>query len=141
VFFEETTADIDAFRREGIPLTSFAYPFGLSEQWMDDALLPHFKVLRGYGTTFRTYDAASIKKGYIGCKAIDNTLYKDDDEFKALVILMLRTIKFIGGETILPLTTHNIADTAEWGIKPERLEFLLKTAKELELKFYVYKDF
>ena len=137
-FDEETTADLADFRRAGVPLASFAYPFGLSEPWMDNVLARSFKVLRGYGVTFRIYKNDAVK-GYITSKAIDNALYKNDGEFRAIVTLMLRTVKFTGG--ILPLATHDIADAAAWGIKPARLEYLLKTAQELGLKFYVYGDF
>ncbi|MDR0643538.1 MAG: polysaccharide deacetylase family protein [Treponema sp.] len=137
-FLEECTAEIGVFRDAGIPLNSFAYPFGLYEPWMSDILLTHFNILRGYGVTFHIYDRDTIR-GFIASKAIDNTLYKNDSEFKALTLLMLRTVKLTGG--VLPLTTHDISTQADWGIKPERLEFLLKTAADLKLKFYVYKDF
>jgi peptidoglycan/xylan/chitin deacetylase (PgdA/CDA1 family) len=137
-FLEECTAQIGIFRRVGIPLNSFAYPFGLYEPWMSDVLLDYFKILRGYGVTFHIYDASAVR-GFIASKAVDNTLYRNDGEFKALVLLMLRTVKFMGG--VLPLTTHDVSAHADWGIKPERLEFLLKTAADLKLKFYVYSDF
>ncbi|MDR0636183.1 MAG: polysaccharide deacetylase family protein [Treponema sp.] len=141
VFFEETTSDLGTFRDAGIPLNSFAYPYGLSEPWMHEELLHHFKILRGYGVTFRVYDAATIQRGYISSKAIDNTLYKQDAAFEAIITLMLRTIKFIGGDIVLPLTTHTITDEADWGIKPARLEYLLRMANQLQLKFYRYCDF
>ncbi|MDR0785938.1 MAG: polysaccharide deacetylase family protein [Treponema sp.] len=137
-FLEECTAEVDAFRGAGIPLNSFAYPFGLYEPWMSDVLLGHFKILRGYGVTFHIYDASAVR-GFVASKAIDNTLYKNDGEFKALILLMLRTVKLTGG--VLPLTTHDVSVHADWGIKPDRLEFLLKTAADLKLKFYVYRDF
>lgn len=141
VFVEETTSDIEAFRDAGIPLRSFAYPYGLSSPWMHEELFHSFTILRGYGVTFRLYDAAVIKQGYIAAKAIDNILYADDSGFQAIITLMLRTVKFIGGGTILPLCTHNISNRADWGITPARLEYLLKTAQDLKLKFYCYKDF
>jgi peptidoglycan/xylan/chitin deacetylase (PgdA/CDA1 family) len=141
VFFEETTSDINTFRDAGVPLNSFAYPFGLSESWMHEELLHYFKILRGYGVTFRVYDTAAIQRGYISSKAIDNTLYKQDAGFEAIITLMLRTIKFIGGDIVLPLTTHTISDGADWGIKPARLEYLLHMADQLKLKFYRYCDF
>jgi hypothetical protein len=53
---------------------------------------------------------------------------------------MLRTVKFIGKGNILPLTTHNISDTADWGIKPRRLEYVLQTIRDLKLKFYRYGE-
>ncbi|MDR1399332.1 MAG: polysaccharide deacetylase family protein [Treponema sp.] len=141
VFFEETTSDINTFRDAGIPLNSFAYPYGLSESWMHEELLRYFKILRGYGVTFRVYDTAAIQRGYISSKAIDNTLYKQNTAFEAIITLMLRTVKFIGGDIVLPLTTHTITDNADWGIKPARLEYLLRMANQLQLKFYRYSDF
>jgi peptidoglycan/xylan/chitin deacetylase (PgdA/CDA1 family) len=139
VFMEEATSDIATFRDAGIPLRSFAYPYGLFSPWMHEELFHSFTILRGYGVTFHLYDAAGIKQGYVAAKAIDNILYKHDDEFHAIITLMLRVVKFTG--TVLPLCTHNIAGIVDWGITPDRLEYLLKTAYELHLKFYCYKDF
>ncbi|MDR1955493.1 MAG: polysaccharide deacetylase family protein [Treponema sp.] len=141
VFFEETLSALDAFRNEGIPLRSFAYPYGLSESWMHEELSKSFTILRGYGVTFRVYDSETIRSGYISSKALDNILYKKDEDFEALVTSMLRTLKFIGGDLILPLTTHDISDTADWGITPRRLEYVLQTAQDLRLRFYRYQDF
>ena len=122
-------------------MSSFAYPYGFSEQWMHDALLPSYSVLRGYGTTFRLYNENQIRSGYIISRAIDNTVIKGDENFERLIALMLRTVKFLDDGRILPLTTHDISNTAHWGITPARLEFLLKTATDLHLKFYRYCDF
>ena len=140
-FYEETLSAVEDFRNAGVPLGSFAYPFGLSEPWMHEELLGVFKILRGYGVTFRLYDSAQIREGYSSSRALDNILFKQDEEFEAAVDLMLRAVKFMGGGMILPLTTHNISDTAGWGIKPHRLRYLLQTANNLRLKFYRYSDF
>jgi hypothetical protein len=141
VFFTETLSAIDTFRNAGIPLHAFAYPYGLWEPWMHEELAPAFKILRGYGVTFRVYDRESIAQGYISSKALDNILYKEDADFQAIITLMLRTLKFIGGELILPLTTHDISDRADWGITPQRLNYLLQSAQDLHLRFYRYRDF
>jgi len=140
VFIKETLTPIESFRKAGIPLNSFAYPFGFFDPWMNEELLKHYSILRGYGVTFRLYDKTQIRSGYISSKALDNTLFKKDEDFMAAVDLMLKTVKFIGGGHVLPLTTHDISDTATWGIKPQRLEYLLKTANDLQLVFYTYKD-
>ncbi|MDR2783069.1 MAG: polysaccharide deacetylase family protein [Treponema sp.] len=141
VFTEETTSQIAAFRNAGIPLRSFAYPYGFSSPWMHEELFHSFAILRGYGVTFHLYDATVIKQGYIAAKAIDTILYTNDQDFQTIITLMLRTVKFIGNGTILPLCTHNISNRAEWGITPARLEYLLKAAQDLKLTFYCYKDF
>ncbi|GHT94555.1 hypothetical protein FACS1894141_1450 [Spirochaetia bacterium] len=138
-FFRETVSELERFRNDGVPLRAFAYPFGLSEPWMLEALSGTFAVQRGYGVSFHLYTIDTITGGYIRSRAIDNILFKTDEDFEALITIMLRTAKFTGG--ILPLTTHDISDTADWGIKPQRLDYLLKTAQDLGLKFYRYSDF
>ena len=139
-FLEEATSEIWIFRSHGIPLTSFAYPFGLSEDWMNEELLKYFKILRGYGVTFRVYTREALQQGYVTSKALDNILFKEDGEFTAIIDLMLRAVKFAEADLILPLATHDISDTADWGIKPGRLKYLLQTANDLQLNFYRYKD-
>jgi hypothetical protein len=140
VFHSETLGVVDDFRQAGIPLGSFAYPYGLSEPWMHEALSPVFGIQRGYGTYFRIYRGEAIN-GYIGSTAIDNILFKEDGVFERSLFLMLLTTKFLGKDHVAPITTHNISDTAQWGIKPARLEYLFKTIKEFDLKFYLFSDF
>lgn len=140
VFRSETLGAIDDFRQAGIPLGSFAYPYGLSDPWMQEALSPFFGLQRGYGAHFRIYRGETIN-GYIVSTAIDNILFKEDGAFERALFLMLLTTKFMGKDHVAPLTTHDISDTAKWGIKPARLEYLLKTTKEFDLKFYLFSDF
>ncbi|MDR1411145.1 MAG: polysaccharide deacetylase family protein [Spirochaetaceae bacterium] len=137
-FYLETLAGVENFRREGIPLRSFAYPFGLSAPWMHEALRSSFPIQRGFGVTFRVYGKDSIGSGYIISRSIDNILFKRDEDFEAMISAMLRTVKFTGG--VLPLTTHDISG-ADWGITSRRLEYVLKTARDLRLRFYRYSDF
>ena len=141
VFFEEALSQVEHFREAGVPIDSFAYPFGLFEPWMHEELLKHYKILSGYGVTFRAYDSATIRQGFISSRAIDTILFREDEDFEAEIDLMLRTIRFIGGDLILPLTSHDISDDADWGIKPRRLEYLLRSARDLHLNFYRFKDF
>ena len=141
LFRTETQSQTELFRDAGVPLTSFAYPFGFSDLWMHEELLQSYKILRGYGVTFRLYSSAVIREGQISSRAIDTILFKKDEDFKAMIDIMLRTLKFIGGDLILPLTSHDISDTAVWGITPHRLEYLLQSANDLQLNFYRYRDF
>jgi len=139
VFTRETLSAVESFRKAGVPLNSFAYPYGFFDPWMHEELLKHYSVLRGYGVTFRLYDKTQIE-GFINSKALDNVLFVKDEDFTAEVDTMLRVVKFIGGDLVLPLTTHDISSRAAWGIKPERLEYLLQTANDLQLVFYTYRD-
>jgi peptidoglycan/xylan/chitin deacetylase (PgdA/CDA1 family) len=141
VFYEQTLRELESYREAGVPLRSFAYPYGFSEPWMREALSGAFSVQRGFGVRYCIYDREAIKAGYIASISIDNTIYKTDAEFESAITMMLRTVKFIGRGSIVPLTTHTIADDADWGIKPRRLEYLLRTVRDLKLRFYRYGDF
>jgi peptidoglycan/xylan/chitin deacetylase (PgdA/CDA1 family) len=139
VFFEETLEGAESFNDEGIPLSAFAYPYGFWEPWMHRELSGTYRILRGFGVSFHLYDEASLREGYVASSSIDNIIYKTDREFEDTLTLMFRIAKFIGA--ILPLTTHTIDDDAPWGIKPQRLEYLLQNAAALKLRFYRYGDF
>jgi len=139
--YREAVEPAEAFRDAGIPVSSFAYPYGFYEHWMHDALFRSFSVLRGYGTTYHLYNKSEIWHRYISSRAVDNTVIPDDKDFYRLVTIMLRTVKFVDKKMVLPLTTHDISATASWGISPRRLEYLLKTAKDLGVEFYRYGDF
>ena len=138
-FFKETIEGAQLFRKEGVPVSSFAFPFGFSEPWMYEVLFPSFDVLRGYGVTFRIYNLYEIKSAFISSRAVDNTVIRSDENFDRIIISMLRTVKFMDGNWVLPLTTHDISDAA-WAITPRRLEFLLSMTAELGLKFYRFSD-
>jgi hypothetical protein len=138
-FIEETILGAESFWEAGIVLSAFAYPYGFSEPWMHEVLLQTYPVLRGYGVTFRLYDSGGISSAHIISKAVDNTVIKGEENFDRLVGIMLRTAGFL--DMVLPLTSHDISDDALWGITPRRLEHLLKTALDLRLRFYVYRDF
>ena len=139
-FMEETLEPLEAFRLSGISIASFAFPFGFSEPWMHEILFGSFDILRGYGVTFRLYREDNIRSAYISSRAIDNTILPGEENFERIILLMLRTVKFLDGDWVLPLTTHDISNAA-WGITPRRLEFLLSAASEMGLKFHRFSDF
>jgi hypothetical protein len=135
----ETLDSARALRESGIPLAAFAYPFGFSDPWMDEELLQHYAIIRGFGITLRLYTAEEIASGVITSKSIDNTVIPDDTAFYQMIGELLQTTK-AAGNLIVPLTTHNIDDGAQWGITNARLEFLLRTASEMGLRFYTYRE-
>jgi peptidoglycan/xylan/chitin deacetylase (PgdA/CDA1 family) len=138
-FYAETIDAAGAFSKAGIHFSAFAFPFGFSQSWMHEALAPVFSLTRGYGTRICFYNSEITTGEYIVSKAIDNIVYPDDDVFENEISLILLAAKFTGFH-VVPFTTHDISDTAHWGIKPERLEFLLKTAQKLKLRFYTYSS-
>ncbi|MDR2953077.1 MAG: polysaccharide deacetylase family protein [Treponema sp.] len=139
VFNREVIRGAGTFSSAGISFSAFAYPFGFSRLWMRKTLATIFPLTRGYGRNIRIYTSETMKDGYLTSKAIDNIIYPDNQEFENEIRLILMAAKFTGG-SIVPFTTHEFSDTAQWGIKPSRLEFLLKTANELNMQFYTYKD-
>jgi hypothetical protein len=140
-FYTETVSQVENFRNAGARLVSFAYPFGFFEPWMHEELLKTYRILRGFNVSFQAYDRITISNGFVFSRSIDNILFKEDDDFKAMIDSMLRTLKFTGQDLVLPLTSHDIAENADWGIKPHRLEYLLQVAGDLQLNFYTYRDF
>jgi hypothetical protein len=106
---------------------------------MDKTLLENnYKIVRGFGTTIRLYKSSEMTSGIISAKSIDNTIIQSDNEFYKTINTLLYASVFLG-DVILPLTTHNI-NADDWAIRPDRLEYLLKTASELRLHFYRYCD-
>ena len=106
-----------------------------------EELLKTYKVLRGFNISFQAYDKTAIRDGLVFSRSIDNRFFIRDDDFKSTIDIMLRTVKFTEKGLVLPLSSHIISGNAEWGISPHRLEYVLKTAADLLLKFYRYRDF
>jgi len=135
----ETIEAANDFLQAGIPFSSFAFPFGFSNPSIRETLAPVFTTTRGYGVNIRFYNTETIGRGYVISKAIDNIIYRDDYKYEYTILMTLLTAKFLG-DYIVPLTSHDISDNADWGIKPGRLEFLLDTANNLKLNFYTYRN-
>jgi peptidoglycan/xylan/chitin deacetylase (PgdA/CDA1 family) len=140
-FYIQTISQVNNFRNMDVPLVSFAYPYGLYRPWMHDELLKTFKIVRGYNICFQVYDRQAIREGFIFAKSIDNTIFRYEDEFIAVIDIMFKTVKFTEQNLILPISSHDISNKISWCIKPHRLEYILQKANELQLNFYRYSDF
>jgi peptidoglycan/xylan/chitin deacetylase (PgdA/CDA1 family) len=136
---QETLESAQTLRDNGVALAAFAYPFGFSEPWMDEELLKTYAVIRGFGVTSHYYAIDAIRAGVIMSKSIDNTVIPEDEAFYTLITETLQAVKD-SGDAVIPLTTHAISDDAQWGIKTGRLEYLLKTAAAMGLRFYTYRE-
>ena len=136
-FLEETVLPINVFKESGIELTSFAYPYGKYESWMHEELLKHYKIVRGvYG--LKPYSIDDMKTGFLESASIDKIMYKSEISFQDIVSYVLGLAR--EDRKIIILTCHSISDN-DLGITPERLEYVLKKAKEYGLPFYLCKDF
>jgi len=137
VFYTQTISRKNAFKRSGIDLTSFAYPYGSYSPWMNKELLKYYKIVRGFNG-FNIYSKDELKSGFINSASIDNYFFETDRSFKQNIEKMVRLAKRSG--MIICFTTHGISDNV-WGITPKRLEFVLEECKKNGLIFYRYKDF
>jgi len=137
--YAEVITPAETLRRQGVPLLSFAFPYGYSDARVRNILFEHFRLLRGYSIRLRIYNEEEIKSGYIISTAIDNIVIPNEARFKRLITIWFRTVKFMGDGWILPLTSHDISSYI-YGITPARLEFLFQTAVDLNLQFYRYSD-
>jgi len=161
-FFEQTISRIGIFRDAGIELTSFAYPYGNYELWMNDELLQYYKSVRDVktlemsGRGFNNFNAKifyskeEMKFGLFFSASIDNIVYIKKkfltDKIKLLQDILFRydinrKVKYAKKHgKILLLHTHNISGD-DWGITTERLEYVLQLCKKHGLKFHTFKDF
>jgi len=137
----ETIIPADDFRNFGVPLLSFAYPYGRYHEWMNDELLMTYKITRGFTDVFHAYSHTEIKNNFIYSKGIDYYFYNNDFDFIKSINMMLRALKFTEQDLVSPLTSHTIRENASWGISPGRLDYLLRTARDLKIRFYRYSDF
>ena len=134
-FFEETILPINIFREQGVELTSFAYPFGAFEEWMHAELLEYYRIVCGRRGNY-VLEREDLKFGFVGAKSIDNIAYRSEIIFRRSISRILRGAKISGN--IVALYSHDIS-YSDWGITPDRLEFVLRKAKNLGLTFYTYK--
>jgi hypothetical protein len=134
---------LDQMRDDGINVTSFAYPYGSWEEWMNEKLLEKYHIVRGYDNFFHVYTTEELTKGgYFSSKSIDYNKYNTDEAFERDIRKMFILTKFLGDEKVIPLTSHTISLTdTGWAIRPYHLEYLFKTGKEFKLKFYKFNDF
>ena len=137
-FFAETIAGINLFREQGIELTSFAYPLGFYQEWMHNALLKHYKIVRSFRVSSSVYKINEMTRRFVYSKSIDNITYRSTDRFQNVITQLLNSAKANPGTVVL-LTSHNIGN-GDWEITAERLEFILKKANELNLTFYTFRD-
>ncbi|MDR0301424.1 MAG: polysaccharide deacetylase family protein [Treponema sp.] len=139
----EAVSHIPMFREEGIELTTFAYPYGSHSANTNNLLLNYYKVLRGTAASpypnYHLYSRNQMKSGFVRSTSLDNYNHRcSDDIFESRVTRILTAAK--DQKQYMPLITHNIGTTNDWGITLERLEFVLQKCRELELKFYTFKD-
>lgn len=137
VIYREAIEPIEWFSEGGIEITSFAYPYGKYTDSLNEQLQEHYKILRG-GYYYELNSKEDLKSGFIEARCIDNANFESDFRFKLTINKMLYETRWSEG-TVVALYSHGI-EAGEWCITPERLEYILKRAKQLDLEFYTFKD-
>lgn len=135
--FKRVIDPIETFRKDGIELTSFAYPYGDHNDELDAKLLNYYKVVRG-AYFYDLHGKADLRHGYVDAFPIDNHYLGDDAEFQKQVDAILKELSDNVG-AVACLYSHTI-DGGDWCVTKEHLEYLIEKADELGLKFYTFRE-
>lgn len=128
---------IELFKKDGIELTSFAYPYGMHTEELDEELLKYYKVVRG-AYFYELHSKADLRHGFIEAYPIDNHYLGDDAEFQKQIDAILKELSENVG-AVACLYSHTI-DGGDWCVTQEHLEYLFQRAEELGLKFYTFRE-
>lgn len=137
-FYQETVSDLETFREEGFEMSSFAYPYGAYEDWMNVELLKYYDTVRG-AWAFKGYNRESVSEGFVESVSIDNIHYKTDEEFRREIQKMLDDLLTCEEGTVASMFSHAI-DNGDWCIQPDRLEILFQEAKKRGIEFYTFSE-
>lgn len=137
-FYEQAVKPIETFREKGIELTSFAYPYGNHEEWMNEELLQYYNTVRGAWY----YDVKSkedIQNCFIDGYPIDNAYFQTDEQFRETITALLDEFCKEGPGAVTSMYSHAI-DGGDWCILPERLEFLFQEAQKRGIRFCTFNE-
>ena len=128
---------IQTFHDGGIELTTFAYPYGNHDDETDQMMLQHYKVIRG-AWYYEVYSKADLRQGYVEAYPIDNHYFNSDEAFQARIDQILNELSNnVGAVTCV---YSRAIENGEWCVTEERLEYLIRKADELGLKFYTFQE-
>ncbi len=135
--YQQAIAPIEVFRKEGIELTTFAYPYGAQTEQLDEMLLEHYNVVRG-AYHLELHGKHELRKGFVDSMSLDNANFDSQEAYEQKIMEVLNELK--GGKgRVASFYSHVIGD-GEWCISTDRLEFLLRKAKEMGLQFYTFQE-
>lgn len=137
-FYQQAIAPIEVFCEQGYELTTFAYPYGAYEDWMNTELLKYYKTTRG-ASHYMGYYKESVPGGFIEARSIDNGEFESEEHYKETIDEYLDILCGCEDGTIAVMFSHAI-DGGTWCIAPERLEYLFQEAQKRGLQFYTFKD-
>lgn len=121
----------------GVCNDSFAFPFGAFDRDWELRLQKIFKKLRRFGTTNNLpfyYSNERFKQSVIiSASSLDNTNFSTDEDFDAYCDDLIDYLVENTNTTVC-LVTHGICDDT-FGIKLERLDYLISNAKKKNIAF------
>ena len=138
LLYSEAIEPLKKFHKAGYHITSFAYPYGAYEDWMNVELLKYYDTVRG-AYHYRGAYKKDVKKGFIESYSIDNLHFTSDEEFRAEIIEMLDGLCGCDDGTIVSVYSHAVG-SGDWSITPERLEILFQEAEKRDLEFYTFQE-
>lgn len=137
-FYEQAIAPIEKFRSQGYPLTTFAYPYGYYEEWMNEELLKYYTTLRG-AWHFQGNYKEMLKGGFVEAYPIDNVYFESDEEYRSEIERLLDILCHCDDGTVAALFSHSISG-GDWCITADRLEILFQEAEKRNLVFYTFQE-
>ncbi len=137
-FYEQAIAPIEVFHEKGIELTSFAYPYGNYEEWMNEKLLQYYKTLRGaYKYEVKTKE--DLQHCFIESYPLDNVYFESDEQFREKIVALLDGFCQEGPGTVISVYSHAI-DGGDWCVAPNRLEILFQEAQKRDIRFCTFNE-
>ena len=135
--YQQAIAPIETFREKGIELTSFAYPYGMYSEELNQRLLSYYKVVRG-AWYYQLVGKAQMRHGFVESYPLHSINHPSDEEFRESIDAILDELSRNKG-AIANIYSHAIAG-GDWNVTEERLEYILKKATEMGFKFYTYRE-
>lgn len=137
-FYEQALAPFEEFKEAGYEITSFAYPYGAYEEWMNEELLKYYKTVRG-AYHYMAYYKETVPGGFIEARSIDNGSFESEEQYQKTINDYLDILCACNDGSVTVMFSHAI-DGGQWCITPERIEYLIQKAQERGLEFYTFKD-
>lgn len=138
-FYEQAIAPIEIFREKGIELTSFAYPYGEYEDWMNEELLQYYHTLRG-AFLYEVRYKSDIPHCFLESYSLDNIHFESDEDFRERIAGILDDFCGKAPRAVTSMYSHAIDPDGAWCISPKRLEILFQEAEKRNIRFCTYKQ-
>ena len=138
-FYEEAIAPLETFQQKGYKITSFAYPYGEYDDWMNKELLNHYRTTRG-AWYYRGYSKSDIDNNFIESMSIDNIHYETDEQFRKDMQERLDNLIDCNRGTVVSMFSHSIDRDGDWCVSKERLRILFEEAEKRKIGFYTFQE-